>query len=174
MAFQKHLRKLPLVGDRIRRRAVGAGDPHADVVDGKAVDDLKARALDRAFGVRHDVFGREAPFFDEALRDLGLSAHLRPRGRCDAHEFEQGVEAPLLSFGGDQLFEHRLHRGVVRDRGRRGFDRLGDVGDDAGGGGGGNAKGEARRGGQNRRADQLGFVLHKKSSGNPRLQMREE
>ena len=76
VAFKDDLRELPLVGDGVGTGAVGAGNAHADVVDGLAVNGLNAGALEEAVGTGHDVFRRKAPLLDEAAGDFGLAAHL--------------------------------------------------------------------------------------------------
>ena len=133
VAFKDDLRELALVGDGVGTGAVGAGNAHADVVDGLAVNGLNAGALEEAVGTGHDVFRRKAPLLDEAAGDFGLAAHFKARRGGDAGEFEQRVEAPLLGLLARGLLQQGLHGrvgvhefGVLRDR----------VGDDRNGGGG--------------------------------------
>ena len=98
VAFEKDFGELALIAFRSWALRIGAGDPHADVVDGLPVDDLEARALDDAFGRRHDVLRRKAPFVHEAFRDFLLAAKFKARRRRNAHELHERIEAPFLTF----------------------------------------------------------------------------
>ena len=131
VAFKDDLRELALVGDGVGTGAVGAGDAHADVVDGLAVNGLNAGALEEAVGTGHDVFRRKAPLLDETAGDFGLTAHFKARRGGDAGKLEQRVEAPLLGLRTRGLLQQGLHGGV----GVHEFGVLCDrVGDDRNGG----------------------------------------
>ena len=133
VAFKDDLRELALVGDGVGTGAVGAGNAHADVVDGLAVDGLNACALQKAVGTRQDVLGCKAPLLDEAAGDLGLAAHFKARRGGDAGEFEQCVEAPLLGLFARGFGQKRLHGGIGVNEGCAPGDAVGDDGNGCGG-----------------------------------------
>ena len=133
VAFKDDLRELALVGDGVGTGAVGAGNAHADVVDGLAVDGLNACALQKAVGTRQDVLGCKAPLLDEAASDLGLAAHFKARRGGDAGEFEQRVEAPLLGLFARGFGQKRLHGGIGVNEGCAPGDAVGDDGNGCGG-----------------------------------------
>ena len=123
VAFDENLRELALVVLGAGRLRVGPRNAHADVVDGKAVDRLYARARKVAVRARHDVFGVKAPVGREAARDFGLTAKFVARRRNDAHKFHVVRKARVLGFGRLEVGKKGLHRGV-RVNGGCGVDRF--------------------------------------------------
>ena len=115
MAFEQHFWAFALIRHRVRPRAVGAGNPHADVVDRETVHGLQSRAFQVTVQPRHDVFRRKAPFFGETLCDFRLSAHFEARGRRDPRQFHLGVETPFLSRVTHGFGENFLNDGILDD-----------------------------------------------------------